>query len=145
MSGTGSRVSGKARGRVLLLVMGLAVIAGCSRSPEAQKARHLQRGDRYFAQKQYREAVIEYRNVLKIEASHLHALQQLGFAHYELGEMGQAFPYLLKSKELSPENLDVRLKLGAVYLLGGRPKEAREEAAYVLDKDPKNFEALLLV
>src|SRR5438309_7187888 len=144
-----SRVNG-ARSRVsvrwaLLLVVGLTVIAGCGRSPEAQTARHLQRGDGYFGRKQYHEAVIEYRNVLEIEASHRHALQQVGFAHYELGEMGQAFPYLLKSKELSPESLDVRLKLGAIYLLGVRPKEAQEEAAYVLDKDPKRLEALLLM
>jgi len=111
---------------------------------EAQKARHLQRGDRYFGRKQYPEAVIEYRNVLKIEASHLHALQQLGSAHYELGEVGQAFPYLLKSRS-SPRKPRRPPQARGDLSPGGRPKDAREEAAYVLDRDPKRLEALLLV
>src|SRR5688572_25415104 len=59
------------RGCRLLLLVALVVAAGCARSPEAQKARHLERGDKHFAREQYREAVIEYRNVLRIEAANL--------------------------------------------------------------------------
>ena len=50
----------------LLLVM-LLVAAGCARSPEAKKARYLNRGDSYFKKEQYREAILEYRNALRIE------------------------------------------------------------------------------
>lgn len=138
-------MSGKAPRWAILFLLGLMVAAGCARSPEAQQARHLGRGDRYFGREQYRDAIIEYRNVLRIEPTNVRALQQLGFAHYQLGETGQAFRYLLKAQQLSPENLDVRLKLGAIYLLGHRPAEAREEATYVLEKAPKNLEALLLL
>ena len=52
---------------MVLLLAGLVAAAGCARSPEAQKARHLERGDKYFAREQYQEAIIEYRNVLRIE------------------------------------------------------------------------------
>jgi hypothetical protein len=37
------------------------VLAGCARSPEARKARHLERGDRFFEAARHREAMIEYR------------------------------------------------------------------------------------
>ena len=44
----------------LVIILGMVVAVGCSRSPEAKKARHLERGDRFFSQQQYREAIIEY-------------------------------------------------------------------------------------
>jgi len=123
----------------------LAVLAGCSRSPEAQKARHLERGDRYAAKEQYREAMIEYRNVLRFDAANARAIRQLGIAHSQLGELAQAFRYLLKAQELTPDDLEARLKLGAIYLFGGKREEAREQATYVLGKDPKNLDALALL
>jgi tetratricopeptide (TPR) repeat protein len=130
---------------ILLVVIGLMMVAGCARSPEVQKVRHLERGEQYFGREQYREAIIEYRNVLRIEQTNVRALRQLGIAHYHLGELGQGFRYLLKSRELTPDDLDVRLKLGTIYLLSSRRDETRGEAAYVLERNPKNLDALLLL
>src|SRR5438128_810296 len=86
----------------LHLLAVLVSTTGCSRSPEAKKAHHLHRGDRYFAREQYREAVIEYANVLQLDRVNTRAIRQLAFAHYQLGQIGQAFPYLVKSQELVP-------------------------------------------
>src|SRR5205823_74298 len=133
-----------ARMCAVLSILGIVVLAGCARSPEAEKARHLGRADRYFGREQFREAVIEYANVLRIDGSHAHAVRQLALAHYHLGELGRAFPYLLKSRESDPGNLDVRLKLGTIYLMARRPADARREVALVLRKEPKNAEALLV-
>src|SRR5882724_10521257 len=117
-----------------LLVVGLLVVAGCSRSPEAQKARHLERGDKYAAREQDKEAILEYRNVLRLDPANARAMRQLGLLHYHLGELGYAYRYLLKAQELTPNDLDVRLKLGAIYLLGGKIEEARQEAKFVLER-----------
>lgn len=127
-------------GSLLLLMIG----AGCERSPEGKKARHLERGDQYFTQQQYREASIEYRNALRIDKENQHAIQRLGFTFYQLGELGNSYPFLLRTKELDPKNIETRLKLGTMYLAGRKLAEAREEAGFVLEQDPKNFEALLL-
>src|SRR3989442_8621165 len=132
------------RAWILLLLSVLVVMTGCSRSPEAKKARHLERGDKYFAKAQYREALIEYANVLQIDGGNPRAIRQLAFAHYQLGQIGQAFPYLVKSQELDPVDPEVRLKLGNIYLVARQPAEARKQVAAVLGNDPKNFEALLL-
>lgn len=131
--------------QTLLIAFVIAlVISGCAWSPEAKKARHLQRGDRYFTQQQYREAILEYHNVLQVDASNARAIQQLGISHYRLGNFAQAFPYLLKTKELDSTNFDARLKLGTIYLAGRRLKEAQDEANFVLGQVPKHFEALML-
>jgi len=126
------------------VVVGVLLGAGCNRSPEAKKARYLERGDAYYSQQKYREAVIEYRNALQIDQANIHAMQRLGLAYFQLGEITQSYPLLLKTKELAPKDTETRLKLGTMFLAGGKPAEAREEAAFVLQQDPKNFEALLL-
>src|SRR5262245_43766595 len=129
----------------VLVVVGLLAMTGCSRSPEAQKARHLERGDKYAAREQYREAILEYRNVLRLDAANARAMRQLGLLHHELGEFAQAFRFLLKAQELTPDDSEVRLKLGGIYLLAGKPDEAREEATSVLAKQPNNLDALALL
>src|SRR5215471_19008194 len=138
-------ISHTRRAWVGFLVVGLLIVVGCSRSPEAQKARHLERGDKYAARVQYREATLEYRNVLRYEANNARAIRQLGLAYYHLGEFGYAYRYLLKAQELTPNDLDVRLKLGAMYLLGGKTEEARQEANFVLEREPKNLDGLALL
>ena len=132
-----------ARAWIVVLLTVLVAMTGCSRSPDAKKARHLDRGDRYFARGQYREAVIEYANVLQLDRANQRAIRQLAFAHYQLGQIGQAFPYLVKSQELDPVDPEVRLKLGSIYLVARQPAEARQQVAAVLGMDPKNFDALL--
>jgi cytochrome c-type biogenesis protein CcmH/NrfG len=83
--------------------------------------------------------------VLRFDGANAHAFQQIGFSYYQLGELGQAFPFLLRAKVLDPNNLVARLKLGTIYLLGQKLEETREEATFVvLGREPKNFEALLL-
>src|SRR5215470_12610487 len=128
----------------LLLVI-LVVTTACARTPEARKARYLESGDRYFKKEQYREAVIEYRNVLRIDPNQPHAIAQLGLAHYQLGELGQSIPFLLWARQLTPDDAEVRLKLGMIYLLARKPQEAAQEAQAILAKNPESLDALVLL
>jgi len=105
----------------------------------------LRRADGYFGKERYKEAVIEYMNVLRIDPADPDAIRQSGLAHYHLGDFRKAVPFLLKCEELEPENTEVRIKLGTLYLWGRRLKKARAEASYVLERHPDNFDALLLL
>src|SRR2546428_146523 len=152
-------MSRTARGWAGLLIMGLLVVAGCSRSPEAQKARYLERGDKYAAREQYREAIIEYLNVLRYDPANTRAIRQLGLAHSQLGELAQGFRFLLKAQELTPDDLakgDVaqaerefkaaadiapvgspaRLKLADFYLSAQKPDEAKRILSEMTQKAP---------
>src|SRR5438128_6931083 len=121
----GTKMSGAPRTWIIFLLTVLVAVTGCSRSPEAKKAQHLERGDKYFAKAQFREAIIEYANVIQLDAKNARAYRQIALAHYQLGEFAQALPYLLKVQELDPEDLDARLKLGSVYLVARHPAKAR--------------------
>src|SRR3989304_4677604 len=92
-----------ARAWTVLLVIALA-FAACARAPGAPKARHLARGDAYFQRGQYRAAILEYRNVLRVDLTNARAIQQLRLAHYHAGEWGQALRYLVKARGGGPAN-----------------------------------------
>src|SRR5262249_54694755 len=130
---------------LVFLMAGLVLAAGCSRSPEAKKARYIERGDKYSGQKQYPQAVIHYQNALPIDPHERSAIEGAGLAFYELGDMAQAFPYLVKTQELKPDDLDIRLKLGTIRMLARQPEQAREAANFILEREPKNVGALLLL
>ena len=128
-----------------LVAAGLLVIvcAGCS--AQARKARHLQQADRYFSAGQYDRAEIEYINVLQIEPLNPQAISRLGLIYFDQARVGRAIPFLLKGRELQPNNLDLRLKLGLLYLTTGKLKEARDEADFLLDHRPQDEDAPLLL
>lgn len=128
-----------------MVLVVLLALGSCARSPEAKKARYLERGDRYFKTEKFREAVLEYRNALRIESNNAHASRQLGLAYYQLGELAQAYRYLLKAQEQEPGNPEIRVKLAQLYLVGGRAVDARNEAQQILEKEPKNLDALTIV
>jgi len=54
---------------VILFAVLLPIAISCSGSPEAKKAKHLERGDSYFAEQKFKEAIIEYKNVIQLDGS----------------------------------------------------------------------------
>src|SRR5262249_12049156 len=120
---------GYARAWILLLVAALLVSPGCVRSPDAQKTRQLERGDRYAGQEKYREAVVEYRKVLRLDPDNQRAHRQLGLVYFHLRDLVQAERHLLRARDLDPNDLEARLTLGDVLILSRRPDEARKAAA----------------
>ena len=110
---------------VAILLLALISSSACRRSPEARKAYYLGRGDRDFANERYPEAIIEYLNVLRIDPTNARALRNTGLAHFELGELGQSYQFLLRSQQLDPENAEARLKLASIYLAARKLDEAK--------------------
>ena len=132
--------------RTLAATLGLFLLSttpGCTAS--AKKARYLGRAEDYYKAGDYEKAKIEYLNVLRIDAQNLTAIQRLGVIWYEQGAPIRAFPYLLGSRQVAPDNLEMRTKLGQAYLSVGEVGEARKEALFILQKDPKRTEAALLL
>jgi tetratricopeptide (TPR) repeat protein len=128
-----------------LRLLAAVIVTTCACSVQAKAARHLDRGDRYFDDKKYREAIIEYRNVLEAEPDNAQALKRAGIAHYELRELGQAYRYLSRASDLDPADLDVRWRLAVIHAFSRQPDEARRHAEFVLQKDPNNVDALGVV
>lgn len=128
--------------RLISLVVSAMLLFACT-SNETKIARYLEDGDKYYAEAKYKEAIIEYKNVIQLNRANVKALRQLGFAYYTLGEYQNALPYLMKAKESDLDNLDLRLKTAHVLILAGKIPEAREELNFILEKDPQKLDALI--
>ena len=124
---------------VMILIALTLLGSGCS--AEAKKTRHLQSADTHYAAGDYDKAEVEYLNVLKLEQLNGPAIGKLGMIYSAQGRLNRAIAYLMKGRELMPEDLDLRLKAGQLYLATGKPAEARKEAEYILTRKPQDTEA----
>ena len=111
-------------GTLALVLVGVIGAAGCT---EFRKNRHLKRGDAYYAEKKYKEAMLEYRNVLRFEKENPHAIARLGLSTSPRASWDQAYAFLNKANELTPDDVEVRLRLGAILLLARKPEQGAGE------------------
>lgn len=76
----------------------LSGLAGCSK--EAKKERHWKRGEKYFSENKFKEAIIEYKNALQIDSKDAKVRYKLGVSYLKEGRLGEAFSEFSKSVEL---------------------------------------------
>jgi tetratricopeptide (TPR) repeat protein len=130
---------------LIMAVAGLLVVGSTGCSSKATAARHLQRANRYFDAGQYDRAEVEYINVLRNDPQNAGAFGRLGIIYFDEGRYQSAAPFLFRANQLETNNLELRLRLGSIYLAMGKPKEARAEAGIVLARDPQDKDAPLLL
>ena len=114
--------------------------SGCGLAKDFRKDRHLKAAQSYSAEKKWKEATIEYRNALRYDPENLQAVKQLGLAYYENGQLGEAFPPLRRYRDQNPEDLEVRQKLGTIYLMGQAPDKARDVFADAVARGGPDFD-----
>ncbi|MCS7338756.1 MAG: tetratricopeptide repeat protein, partial [Verrucomicrobiae bacterium] len=129
-------------GLLVVCALGLVWAPGCGRV--SNQERHLRRAANLFEQGDYDRAEIECLNALRLEPTNLTALKMLGVIAHEQGRVVRAHVLLGQLRDVMPEDLDVRVRYGRCLLDGGRGKEARQEAMFVLERDPTNGRALVL-
>lgn len=131
---------------ILIFTAGtLLAMAGVGCTARSKASYHLKHAERFFDSGQYERADIEYENVLRNAPQSARAWARLGEIYFYEGRGPETLPVLLKARELDSANLDVRLKLAAVYLELGQPEQARDEAVFVLSRNPQDDEAPLLL
>ena len=107
--------------KALPIVAVVLVIAACS-NPEEKKAQHVRTGDALVAQKKYAEAILEYRNALKIDEQFGEARLKLAKAYVETKDAGRALREYVRAADLLSENTEVQLsaaRLRAALPRGG--------------------------
>ncbi len=118
-------------------------MGGCT--PAARKARTLERADRYFKAGDYDKARTEYFNVLRLDRTNRTAIKQLGIIWFEEGAPLRALPFLSATRELDPNDLNIRAKLAFARLMLGGAEQARKEALAILQQSPGEDEALIVL
>jgi len=143
------------KGIVLALVAGLLLSCG---GKEERKAKYLERGKAYLAEKNFDKARIEFKNVLQIDPKDAQGYLYLGQVEEKDQSWAKAFGNYKKASELDPELIEPRVRLAKFYLAQARALKARdgtdaaanalglmqEQIQEIRARDPENAEALTL-
>ncbi len=123
----------------LLLVLTAAMLTllpACRSSARAKE--HVDKGNQYFAQKQFSQAQSEYGQAIKINPDFADAYYRLGLLQIQEEYPAAASKSLARAVELDSKNLDARLRLGDLDISSTQYSEARQQAEAVLQRDGNN-------
>jgi len=123
----------------------VAIIGAACSDPEAAKLRHVQKADEHAASARYKEAILEYRNALKLDPRFGDARYKLADALLKDDRQVDAAREYVRAAELLPDRADVQLKAGAVLLSAREFQRAQRAGEAALQADPKSVDAQLLI
>lgn len=135
---------------LFIVLVAFALLLGACTTPEKAKAQHVARGQALLKEKKFQEASLEFRNALQIDDKLADAHWGLANSYEGLQRYQEAFEEMKQVVALDPNNLDVRVRLGNYYLMGGKQQpaaisEAEILAKAVLQKDPNHIEGHILM
>jgi tetratricopeptide (TPR) repeat protein len=122
-----------------------ASISACAGSPQARKADHVQKAERYVSAGKLAEAVIEYRLAVEADPQAGDAQLALADAYFKVGDMRHAAQAYVRAADLLPSRLDVQLKAGTFMLAGGRFDDAKVRAEKALAITPGDVDSHILL
>lgn len=128
-------------GRLLSVAVIAGLLAGCG-GVEQRKARYIEKGESYLAERNYEKARVEFRNALQIEPNDVNARFQLGRVSEKLSNPREAVGHYQAAIDLDPNHLESRAALARLFLLGGVPDRAMELVAPGLVQQPQNAQLL---
>ncbi len=131
------RLSLRPAGRLLLLVLALG-LAGCDTAEERAEA-HYQRGEALLAAGDTDRALVEFRNVFRLNGAHIPARLEYARVMRGRGETREAIGQYLRVAEQDPTNLESQRAVAEMALLSQDFATAEEHAAeawLLAPKDP---------
>jgi tetratricopeptide (TPR) repeat protein len=127
------------------IVLAAALAGGCSKDPQKQGREFVASGDRYTADKKFKEAVLEYRNAVQADPKSGEARLKLANAYLQVQDAPNAYRETIRAADLLPDNVDAQLKAASFLMLAKKYEDARARAQNALNKDPRNVQAQILL
>ena len=97
----------------------LAMIAGCSRDPNAERDKYFASGQKYLDSEKYEEAAIEFRNALQKDKGHVPSYLGLADVLRPLGDHNAAVAAYGMVLKLDGDNIKAKLNLTEYILATG--------------------------
>ena len=112
--------------KLLIVTLTVSLLSACG-GKEERKAKYLERGKSYLAEKNYDKAKIEFKNVLQIDPKDAKGYLFLGQVEEKQKDWAKAFGAYKKASELDPELIDPRIHLAQFYLAQASALKARKD------------------
>jgi tetratricopeptide (TPR) repeat protein len=122
----------------------LAMLAGCSGTPESRETAHMAKGKRYFAEKNYRRAVVEFKVASQNMPKDAEPLYQLGMTYLTAGAARQAYETFVKATTANPKHARSLYQIALFHVGSNKPElveEARQALSEHVSANPGDAEA----
>jgi len=119
------------------------VLAACSGGEEAM--RHVARGKALLAEQKYDAAAAELSKATALDKNSMEAWLNLGHAYYGLKQHDTALAAYVAAKKIDRHSTAPHVAHAKVQVELGRIEQATTELNFVVEMDPKNLEALILL
>jgi tetratricopeptide (TPR) repeat protein len=129
----------------VVVFVAIGAASACSRDPHKRAEKYVNRADSYVARRQYKEAIIEYRNALKATPDAAAVRYKLGRAYQDSGDPVQAYAAFARAADLDPSNVDAQMRAGTLLLVAREFEAARTRAELVLKANPNHAPAHILL
>jgi len=130
---------------LMLLLVAVLGFSGCTRDPGKRKSEFVASAEKYVAAGKYGEAVIQYRNALKIDPNSSPLYYSLGETYTRNHQYPEGFVSFKKSAELDPTNTQARLALAKFYLIAKQYDQSIAELSELATKEPDAVEVQMLL
>jgi tetratricopeptide (TPR) repeat protein len=99
---------------------------------------YIKKGDEYYYDKKYNEAIENYQKALNIDGQNINALSGLGNVYFLLGDYLKSIEYYSKVLTIEPNYTKNQYSLGLAYLELAQYEKAIEYFQEALENDPEN-------
>lgn len=133
--------------KMKVLAVSLAILLTACGGAEERKAKYMEKGKEYFAEKNYEKAKIEFKNVMQIDPKFAEAFYYMGQVEEQSRDLQKAVGNYQQSLQLNPEYLDAKVKLARIYTIVGTEEyigQAKKLLQEVFTKQPDHAEAVLV-
>jgi tetratricopeptide (TPR) repeat protein len=108
-------------------MLAAVALTACGRSPAKRETKFLQKGQRFFAQKDYARALLEFKNAALAMPADAEPYYQIGVVAATVGRIPEAAAAFRKASELNPKHTAAQLRLAELMALS-RNKDIVEQA-----------------
>ena len=129
--------------RCALVLLAAALFTACQ-SDEEKLGEFYAKGEAYDAEDKHQEAIIEFKNVLKINPNHADAHYQLAKSYMKLGRARDAYWEMSETVRLDPKNTEASLSFGALSLIAGDGEQALAMGKASVELEPDNYQGYVL-
>ncbi|MBW2292539.1 MAG: tetratricopeptide repeat protein [Deltaproteobacteria bacterium] len=127
-----------------VIALAIALLFVACQSDEEKLDEFFAKGQEYESQEKYQEAVIEYKNVLKINPNHADAHYQLAQSFLKLNRARDSYWEMSETVRLDPSNIEAALSFGALSVVAGDSEQALAMGLRAVEGEPENKQGYYL-
>ena len=133
--------------KMKILAFGLAVALTACGGAEERKAKYMEKGKEYFAEKNFEKAKIEFKNVMQIDPKFAEAFYFMGQAEEQNRDLQKAAGSYNQAIQLDPGHNNAKAKLARIFSMVGTDEyvgKAKDLLKEVFASEPEHLEATLV-